>query len=190
MNKSILTVIVGAALIAGMAFAEGVENEVTNSLDKVFNLFDFNNVPDGVSILALEDDTFKIVSIATAPYHSSDPTAISRAHIVANAKAKASLSRFLNESTSVDYFVEKEMTKVKTISDNGAVLCAQTSARRVLTRIHIISKQLLTGIVVLQTEQIPDKTGIGGKCRCMVGVSPETLKAAGALGNEVGATTP
>ncbi len=145
------------------------------------DLSDFDAAPDGVSILSLEDDSFKMLSIATAPYRESTPAALSKVRTVAITKAKGALSRFLNESVSAEDFVEKEVSKVKTVSPDGTVSVAQSTARRTLSRIKTQSQSLLRGVVILQTERIPDEDGPGGSFRVMVGVSSTTLQGAETL---------
>ena len=111
------TALAVTVLFAGASPASA--QDTTASTNAVVDLSDFDAAPDGVSILALDGDSFKMLSIATAPYKSKAPAALSAARTVAVTKAKAGLSRFLNESVSAEDYMEKETTKVKVSSPDG-----------------------------------------------------------------------
>lgn len=176
--------------VAQEASTTAMEKDAGSGTDFAMVLSDFDAAPDGVSILAAEGDAFKMLSIATAPYKSATPAALSAARTVAVTKAQGALSRFLNENLSVEDYLEKEVSKVRIVSDGGAESAAQIVARRVLTRIRSQSKSLLSGVVVLQTERIPAEEGSGGSFRVVVGVSSTTLDSAKALEAGIDMATP
>jgi len=185
------TPLVLAALVLAAAVPAIAEEPSGASTNAVVDLSDFDAAPDGVSILALDDDSFKMLSVATAPYKTATPTAISAANTVAVAKAKGALSRYLNETVNVEDFLEKEVSKVRVVSaDGGTEAAAQAAARRVLVRIRTQSKSLISGTVVLQTERVPADEGPGGSFRVAVGVSSATLEGAEALDAGIGKATP
>lgn len=167
-----------AALVLAAAVPSFAEDTSVASANAVVDLSDFDAAPDGVSILAQGGDSFKMLSIATAPYKSAAPAALSAARTVAVTKAKAGLSRFLNADVSAEDYMEKQVSKVKVVSSDGTESAVQTVSRRVLTRIRTQSKSLLRGVVVLQTERIPAEEGPGGSLRVVAGVSSATLESA------------
>ena len=188
MSRYFTTALAALILLSGAVSA--ISEEANTADSPAIDLADFDAAPDGVSILALDGSEFKILSIATAHYKSSAPAALSSARTVAITKAKGAISRFLNESVSAEDFVEKEVTKVRTVSPDGTVSVAQASARRVLSRIQTQSNSLLRGVVVLQTEKIPDEEGPGGSMRVLAGVSSTTLQGASALEAGIGSSAP
>lgn len=187
MKTFVLPLIAFAALLAAPVLAQDATAASTNS---IVDLSDFEAAPDGVSILALDSDEFKMLSIATAPYKSKEPAALSAARTVAITKAKAGLSRFLNENVSAEDYMEKETTRVKVSSPDGSETVARAQTVRILSRIRTESKSLLRGVVVLQTERIPDEEGPGGSFRVLVGVSSATLEGAEALQGGIGTAAP
>lgn len=172
MNKYIATALAASALLAVPAFAQ---NAIPTATNDVVVLSDFEAAPDGVSVVALGEDAFKVLAIATAPYRADAPAAISAARTVAVAKAQGALSRFLDEKVELEDFLEKEVSKVRIISSDGTVSASQAVSRRVLTRIRTSSKSLLRGVIVLQTETIPDAEGTGGSFRALIGASSASL---------------
>ena len=178
MNKYIATALAASALLAVPAFAQ---NAIPTATNDVVVLSDFEAAPDGVSVVALGGDSFKILAIATAPYRADTPPAISSARTVAVTKAKGALSRFLDEKVELEDFLEKEVSKVRVVSPDGTVAAAQKVSREVLTRIRTTSSSLLRGVVVLQTETIPSAGGPGGSFRALVGVSSASLEGAETL---------
>lgn len=187
MKTLVLPLIAFAALLAAPVLAQDATAASTNS---IVDLSDFEAAPDGVSILALDGDAFQMISIATAPYKSAAPAALSSARTVAITKAKAGLSRFLNESVSAEDYMEKETTKVRVSSGDGTEAVARASTVRILTRIRTESKSLLRGVVPLQSERIPSEEGPGGSIRVVVGVSSTTLEGSKTLESGVGQAAP
>ena len=190
MKKCIATAIAAVALLAIFARAQEATGAASTSTNDALVLSGSDAVPDGVSIIALDEDFFKVLAVATAPYKESSPTAISTAQTVADTKAKGLLSRFLNEKTELEDFLEKEVSKVRVVSSDGTVSSVETVARRVLTRIRTTSKSLLRGAIVLQAETIPSPDGPGGSFRVVVGASSATLKGAETLESGIDRAAP
>lgn len=137
---------------------------------------DMAAMPDGVSIQVLADGGFRVLSIASAPCHSEAPAALSAARTVATAKAKAALARFLDETVSVDEFVERESVRVRTGDGENASL-AKTDVRRMLVRIKTESHALLRGVVVRGTQFVPADGG-GGTLRLVATVESAGIRDA------------
>ncbi len=133
-------------------------------------------MPDGVSVQASSGGGFQVLSIASAPCKADTPAALSVARTVATAKAKAALSRFLDETVSVDEFLERESARVRT--EEGAL--AKTDVRRTLVRIKTESRALLRGVKELGTHYSPAPGG-GGTLRLAVGVDSSSIADAEAL---------
>lgn len=133
-------------------------------------------MPDGVSVQASSGGGFKVLSIASAPCKEDTPAALSAARTVATAKAKAALSRFLDETVSVNEFLERESTRVRT--EDGAL--AKTDVRRTLVRIKTESHALLRGVKELGAHYSPAPGG-GGTLRLAVGVDSSCLADAEAM---------
>ena len=180
----IATAFAGAVILLtsfGLTYAEEPAGTQTNAATVAIDLSDFDAATDGVSILALDGDAFKILSIATARYKNATPTALNNARKVAITKAKGALSNFLNETVSTEEVLSKESVKITKVSEDGAVSVSQATAKKLLSRIKTESKSLLIGTTVLQTERSPDADGPSGSFRVLLGVSSTTLKAADAL---------
>ena len=188
MNGSAAVSLALALLLAGAAPSPA--QDAAAPTNAVVDLSDFDAAPDGVSILAQGGDSFKMLSIATAPYKSAAPAALSAARTVAVTKAKAGLSRFLNTDVSAEDYVEKQVSKVKVVAENGTVAAAQAVSHRVLTRIRTQSKSLLRGVVGLQTERIPAEEGPGGSFRVVAGVSSASLEGAESLESGIDGAAP
>ena len=170
-------------------FAEEPGTTAVNGEHAEIDLSDFDTAPDGVSILALDDEAFKILSIATARYKAATPKALDNARKVAITKAKGAMSNFLNETVSTEEILSSESVKIKAISQDGTISVAQATAKKVISRIKTESKALLIGTTVLRTEKIPDADGPGGSFRVLLGVSSATLKGAEALSSGIDAAT-
>lgn len=175
MKTFVLPLIAFAALLAAPVLAQDATAASTNS---IVDLSDFEAAPDGVSILAQGGDSFMLLSIATAPYTNATPRALSAVRTVAVTKATAGFSRFLNMDVSAETYLERQVSNVKVVAEDGTATAARAVSRRVLDRIRTHSKSLLRGGVVLQTERIPDEEGPGGSFRVVVGVSSATLEGA------------
>jgi hypothetical protein len=133
-------------------------------------------MPDGVSIQAAGNGGFRILSIASAPCKSEAPAALSTARTVATAKAKAALARFLDETVSVDEFVERESVRVRT-ADGESSAVAKEDVRRTLVRIKTESTALLRGVKVLGTQFVPAAGG-GGTLRLVAAVDSAGIQSA------------
>lgn len=176
MKKLALTFL--ATALAGMIQTLAQQ---TAPVDDDIVLFGADAAPDGVQIVALGEDGFKLLSVATAPLRTDSPQAVATATTVAVTKAEGALSRYLNETVETDDFVEKEIAQVRVVSADGSVAASQTISRRVLARIRTESKSLLRGAIVLQTAKTPHADGDTGSLRVVVGVSSSTLVGAEAL---------
>ena len=176
MKKLALTFL--ATALAGMIQTLAQQ---TAPVDDDIVLFGADAAPDGVAIVAIGEDGFKLLSVATAPLRTDSPQAVATATTVAVAKAKGAFSRYLNETVQTEDFVEKETSKVRVVSPDGSASASQTVSRRVLTRIRTASKSLLRGAMVLQTAKTPPADGNAGSLRVVVGVSSSTLAGAEAL---------
>ena len=137
---------------------------------------DFASMPDGVSVQALGDGGYRVLSIASAPCQSETPAALSTARTVATAKAKATLARFLDETVSVDEFVERESVRVQT-ADGEASAVAKEDVRRTLVRIKTESRALLRGVSVIGTRFVPATSG-GGTLRLAAAVDSAGIHGA------------
>ena len=136
-------------------------------------------MPDGVSVQALGNGGFRILSIASAPCRSDAPAALSTARTVATAKAKAALARFLDETVSVDEFVERESVRVRT-TDRESSAVAREDVRRTLVRIKTESTALLRGVSVVGTQFVPSAGG-GGTLRLVAAVDSAGIQGAETL---------
>ena len=153
-----------------------------------FFLSDIEAVPDGVSVLALGNGNFRVVSVASAPCSADTPAHLSAARTVATAKAKAALSRFLDEKVTVDEFLERERTRVRT-EDGQESVAVREDIRRMLVRIKTQSNALLRGVTVFRTEYLP-ATGGGGALRLVAGVDSSSIQGAGKLEEAMQAPQP
>lgn len=139
------------------------------------------SMPDGVSIQALSDGEYRVLSIASVPCNANTPAALSAARTVATAKAKAALARFLDETVSVDEFVERESVRVRT-EDGDASAAAKTDVRRTLVRIKTESTALLRGVSVMGT-QLVSSPGGGATLRLVAAVDSAGIRDAERLEN-------
>lgn len=139
----------------------------------------FDSMPDGVSVQTLGDGEYRVLSIASAPCKSEAPAVLSAARTVAVAKAKAAMSRFLDESVSAEEFLEREKVRVRTADGENAEV-SSTDVRRTLVRIKTESHALLRGFKVLGTQYTP-AVGGGGTLRLAAGVDSASISDAEAL---------
>lgn len=139
----------------------------------------FESMPDGVSVHTLGGGEYRVFSIASAPCKSDAPAALSAARTVATVKAKAAMSRFLDESVSVEEFLEREKVRVRTADGENAA-AGSADVRRTLVRIKTESSALLRGFKVFGTQYSP-AVGGGGTLRLAAGVDSASISDAEAL---------
>ena len=105
----------------------------------------------------------------------------------ATLKAKANLSKFLNETIAADEELESLSKKAKTLSKNGDVTMQAVTKESVKTTglsIRNSSKTLLTGAITLESKRIP-MNGDGGTYQVTIGVSSKTAAAAKEISNKM-----
>ena len=144
--------------------------------------------PDGVSLAIDEEDgSYKIFARGTGVYDFDDEDDRQEALQEATLKAKANLSKFLNETIATDEGLESMSKKAKTLSKNGDVTTQAVTKESVKTTglsIRNSSKTLLTGAITLESKRIPGN-GDGGTYQVTIGVSSKTAAAAKEISNRM-----
>ncbi len=133
--------------------------------------------PDGCAVKLLPDGGFQVTAIGSGEYMFKNPKAIRIARKNAEMRAKAALAKFLKEDLSTSEGME-EATKntLKMASDGNSQSSDATmeSVSSTMESIRNSASALLTGVVVLEDENLPE--GNGGSYRVKVGVSSKTTK--------------
>lgn len=146
------------------------------------------DLPDGPAIKIGDDGSYQITCVATATYDFNDPEDILDARKLAELRAKSGIAKFLKEDISSQDAMDKVSVKAKENVD-GQKSVSKTSVTETFESIRSSASALLTGVVVLQDEKIPE--GDGGYYKVMVGVSSKTQSARNALAaGDLGAPTP
>ena len=161
---------VAAAAIGGILIAEaGIHDE-----------------PDGVSMLAADDGEFKIISVGSGVYDFNDADDVLDARKEAERNAKVAIAKFFKESFATEEAASQQMSKMKKMNSDGeseSVSVSKTTAKQVMERVRSSSSALLSGIVVMEDEKVPNENKKGGVYRVMVGVSSKTVKGAANAGS-------
>jgi len=163
--------------------AQSSKAELMQTVQKQGIAQDLANTPDGVTIRLTPDGGFQIFATGTGTYDFDDIDDALEAQKEATLKAKANLSKFMNESLSTNEKFEEMSAKVKNISSDGEAASSKVdkvSVKSAFNSIKNSSAALLKGVIVLASSKIPEK-GTTGTYRVMVGVSSKTLAAVGKL---------
>jgi hypothetical protein len=182
--KKTLAVIISLFAVS-VAFAQDARTELIQSLKTSGVAEDLDSSPDGIAIRLLPDGGFQIFSMGTGVYDFDDPEDIADARKEAEMKAKANLSKFMNESLSSEESFDQLSAKVKTLnSENGETTSSveKTTVKTTFETIRSSSSALLKGVVVLASEKVPGG-GSSGTYRVQIGVSSKTIAARNALTN-------
>ena len=142
--------------------------------------------PDGVSVRVDDAGNYQIVSVGSGVYDLNDADDILGARQEAERNAKVGIAKFLKESLSSEESASTMTDKVKSFKSEGGQEVASVSkktAKEIMSKIKNSASALLTGVVVLEDERMPNGEA-GGIYRVMVGVSSKTTAAA----MDVGAT--
>ena len=174
------------------AFAQDVRSELTQTLSSSGVAEELDSSPDGVAIRLLPDGGFQIFAMGTGVYDFDDPDDILDARKEAELKAKANLSKFMNESLSSEESFDEMSAKVKKLnSENGETTSSvdKTTVKSTFESIKNSSSALLKGVVVLGSEKVPG-SGSSGTYRVKVGVSSKTIAATKAATGALSGSTP
>lgn len=135
--------------------------------------------PDGVSIMDLDTDNWKILARGTGTYEFNDPDDRKDATEEAILEAKAALVKFMKErvatESQMDKLAEEESKKSKTDGVTNLSV-TKTRMKTTLSRIHNSADEILSGIITLETT--PKWDGNSGEVRVTLGQSEKSLAAA------------
>lgn len=175
-----LILILGAFFCTGI-FAQEASPRPAKAAEAEQALPALCDLMDGVLIQELAADSFKLLSAATAHYTKNDAAGKLKAGKVAEAKAKAAISRFLKEDVSTETISSGKTVTHRVMTEKGEVVEREVS-KSVKERIRTASRQFLTGLVVLETRDIPAAETTEGDFRILIGVSSASVEAARAAG--------
>lgn len=184
MNKTVIAAVCGIACIH-FAFAQQDAKLVENAKSDVVSQ-DLDE-PDGISLAIADDGTYKIFARGTGVYDFDDEDDRQEAIQEATLKAKANLSKFLNETISSDEGLDSLSKKAKTLTKTGDVTTQAVSKESVKTTglaIRNSSKAILTGAITLETKRIPRK-GDSGTYQVTIGISSISVAAAEEISNKM-----
>jgi hypothetical protein len=180
--------IIGFFLFAvSSVFADDARDELARTLSASGVAADLESSPDGVAIRLLPDGGFQIFSVGTGVYDFDDPDDIEDARKEAELKAKANLSKFMDESLSTEEKMDEATKKVKRLSsENGETSSSidKVSVKNTLSSIKSSSASLLRGAVVLASEKVPGEKS-SGTYRVKMGISSKTIAASDILSDNL-----
>ena len=133
--------------------------------------------PDGCAVKLLPDGGFQVTAIGSGDYMFNNPKAIRVARKTAEMRAKAALAKFLKEDLSTSEGMEeatKNTLKMASDGNSQSTDATMASVSSTMESIRNSASALLTGVVVLEDEKLPE--GNGGSYRVKVGVSSKTTK--------------
>lgn len=137
--------------------------------------------PDGVSIKFLPDGGYKIWARGTGVYDFDDHDDRKDALKEAALEAKANLSKFLEEKITTDDSIDRLVKKLKNDLKKDGKRTANVSREQVKATalsIKVSSKNILKGVLTLETLETPNSSGEGGKITVTIGVSPKSMSLA------------
>lgn len=143
--------------------------------------------PDGISFFLNEETgAFQLFARGTGAYDFNESDDLKDARSEATLRAKASIAKFFKEKIAVTSGMDEVTKKTKTLTKEGDVQSASVkkeSVKVMTEQIRVSSEALLSGVIVLREEKIPQ--GQGGEIRITVGVSSKTLNAANVIGKSI-----
>lgn len=134
------------------------------------------DVPDGASIKLYPDGSYQITAVGTGTYDFNDPDDVREARRDAEMRAKSTIAKFLKEDIATQESMAEASRKIKSVSAEGDEVqtsVSKESVKETMEAIRTSASALLTGVIVLQDERVPE--GNGGYYRVMVGVSSKTI---------------
>jgi hypothetical protein len=138
--------------------------------------------PSGATIEIPPEGGFRIYGIGRGTYDFDDADDIEQARQEAVLLAKANIAKFMSETVTSEDVLAKLSIKMKKISGSGkeqAASAEKTDLKTTATLVRSSAKELLKGVIVLESSQKPNPSGTGGIITVKVGVSDKTVKVAG-----------
>ena len=143
--------------------------EVTRELDG----------PDGATMQLSPDNGWRIFAIGRGTYDFDDNDDIQQARQEAMLQAKAHIAKFMGETVTSDETLGRLSEKKKQLSSSGGGSVEKTDVKTMTTMIRSQAKQLLAGVITLETSQQPNPKGDGGTFVVKVGISNKTVAVSG-----------
>lgn len=183
-----LTLFAVCALFLGHhAFANAAQESLQANAGSPVVQQALNEQPDGVSFFLNEETgAFQLFARGTGAYDFNEADDLKDARSEATLRAKASIAKFFKEKIAVTSGMDEVTKKTKTLTKEGDVQSASVkkeSVKVMTEQIRVSSEALLSGVIVLREEKIPQ--GKGGEIRITVGVSSKTLNAANVIGKSI-----
>lgn len=148
-----------------------------NEAPKEEAVYEYEN-PSGVEVRFNEDGEVKsLLATADADYKFGDSKDIKQATQKATMRAKANLSKFLQEEVSTSEVQEEITTTISSDSSEGESSAIRDSVEKFAETVSVESKALLSGVVVLKSEVLKDDKMV----RVTVGLKEQTINAAAAM---------
>lgn len=161
-----LKIIIAGLLIGASLFANETPSEQT--------VYEYQS-PNGVEVRFDENGEVKsLLATGESDYKFGDSKDIKQATQKATMRAKANLSKFLQEEVSTSEVLEEMTTAISSDSTSGDSATVRDSIEKLAETISVESKALLSGVVVLKSEVLKDDKMV----RVTVGVKEQTINAA------------
>ena len=142
------------------------------------NAADCSNYPysDGMNVETIGGKGIKIIATAAVGVSTDDVDVVNDARDEATLSAKAKIAHFMVEDIKSDDQISKAINDTKSMQGADKQVARQETVQRLKT-ISSSAHHLLRGVVPLGDCYTPNR-----EFRVSVGVKPETLAGAGALG--------
>lgn len=177
-----------------MVFAQEKQNDNIKENASKAAVEEVLSQPEGVSIIRNEKDgSLQIMSRGSATYDFGDARDIRNQTKVAEIRAKAALSKYLNEIVTVEESASSGEGRISkamlTQTEKGSVVkktVSRENMESVKETLTVRASAILTGVVVLKTLKIPSKNNeTSGEIQVTIGISTKTLDAAAKVHNMI-----
>jgi hypothetical protein len=142
--------------------------------------------PDGASFQWTEDGGWRLFAIGTASYDFNDASDIADATQSAMLEAKAHLARFMKERLSTDLVKNKITEKKRVLATGSGKNVTKEEIETTINTIRNSADALLRGVIVLETNKVPEGDE-GGTVTVKVVVSSKSQAAAERIAREISA---
>jgi hypothetical protein len=143
--------------------------------------------PDGATMQLTADGGWRIFAIGRGTYDFDDNDDIQQARQEAMLQAKAHIAKFMGETVTSDETLGRLSEKKKSLSSSGAGSVEKTDVKTMTTMIRSQAKQLLAGVITLETSQQPNPKGGGGTFVVKMGISNKTVAVSGRAKGDIAA---
>jgi hypothetical protein len=163
------------------------KRELTKAVGSAEVANELNDAPDGATMQLTPDGGWRIFAIGRGTYDFDDNDDIQQARQEAMLQAKAHIAKFMGETVTSDETLGRLSEKKKSLSSSGGGSVEKTDVKTMTTMIRSQAKQLLAGVITLETSRQPNPSGGGGSFVVKVGISNKTVAVSGRVKGDIAA---